>query len=278
MRDIGRTSWRTLGVAAALALGLATAVLTVPSASAASAGGRGGAGQIFPRITFYFGLRRPEARARQAFFAVQQPGSASYRRFLTPRQVAARYGASPGVRAQFVRAIRRYGFSVRIDPSGVFARVTSPVTLFQRVFKVRITQGMGDDPPVRTYSTTARLRLPSDLRPLVQDVVTSYLRQVRVTASRARGCPHSLRGRRRGRGSESPGAHRDLDRRLRAGGGDRRVQLRAGPRRLRDRPARDRRRRLDRDPRSDRGPIGARHRRQRPLLRLSEAQVTHAPH
>ena len=48
MRDIGRTSWRSLGVAAALALGLATAVLTVPSASAASAGGRGGAGQSPP--------------------------------------------------------------------------------------------------------------------------------------------------------------------------------------------------------------------------------------
>jgi subtilase family serine protease len=191
MRDICRPSWRSLGVAAALALGLATAVLTVPSASAASAGGRGGAGPISPRITFYFGLRRPEARARQPFFAVQQPGSATYRRFLTPRQVAARYGASSGVRAQFVRAIRRYGFSVRIDPSGVFARVTGPVTLFQRVFKVRITQGTGDDPPVRTYSTTAPLPLPSDLRPLVQDVVTSYLRPVRVSAPRV-AAAHTL--------------------------------------------------------------------------------------
>ncbi len=30
-----------------------------------------------PRITFYFGLKRPEAQARAAFFAVQQPGSPS---------------------------------------------------------------------------------------------------------------------------------------------------------------------------------------------------------
>ena len=278
MRDIGRTSWRSLGVAAALALGSATAVLTVPSASAANARGPGGAGPISPRITFYFGLRRPEAWARRAFFAVQQPGSASYRRFLAPRQVAARYGASSAVRAQFVRTIRRYGFSVQIDPSGVFARVTGPVTLFQRVFKVRITQGLGDDPPVTTYSTTERLRLPSDLRPLVQDVVTSYLRQIKVTAPRV-AAAHTLSvAGGVGRGYESSGAHRDLDRRLRAGGSDRRVQLCAGSRRLRDRPARDRRRRLDRDPGSDRGPLGARHRRQRPLLRLSEAQVTHASH
>ena len=105
--------------------------------------------------------------------------------------MAARYGASSAVRARFVRSIRRYGFSVQIDESGVFARVTGPVALFQRVFKVRITQGMGDDPPVKTYSTTARLRLPSDLRPLVQDVVTSYLRQVRVSAPRV-AAAHSL--------------------------------------------------------------------------------------
>jgi subtilase family serine protease len=175
MRDIGPRNWRSRGVTAALALGLATAGMAAPSASAANA-------PTSPRITFYFGLRRPEARARRAFFAVQQPGSPSYRRFLTPRQVAARDGASSAVRARFVRTIRRYGFSVHIDQSRVFARVTGSVTRFQRVFKVRITQGLGDDPPVRTYSTTGPLQLPYDLRPLVQDVVTSYLRQVKVSA------------------------------------------------------------------------------------------------
>ncbi|HUA48195.1 MAG TPA: protease pro-enzyme activation domain-containing protein [Solirubrobacteraceae bacterium] len=176
MTRIGRTRIRSFGVAAALGLALATLCLAVPSARAAHAAAS-------PRISFYFGLRRPEAQARRMFFAVQQPGSASYRRFLTPRQVAARYGASSSVRARFVRDIRRYGFSVRIDPSGVFARVSGSVALFQRVFKVRITQGMGDNPPVLTYGTTKPLRLPSDLRPLVQDVVTSYLKQVKVSAS-----------------------------------------------------------------------------------------------
>ena len=174
MQDHGRMRRASVGAAAALGLGLATAAAVAPSAVAARPAPS-------PRITFYFGLRRPEARARQAFFAAQQPGSPSYRRFLPPRQVASRYGASPSIRSRFVRYIRRYGFSVRVDPSGVFARVTGPVALFQRVFKVRITQGMGDDPPVLTYGTTKPLRLPSDLRPLVQDVVTSYLRQVKVS-------------------------------------------------------------------------------------------------
>ena len=178
MWRIGRARWTGLGAAAALGLVLATPCLAIPSARAAHRAAS-------PRITFYFGLRRPEAQARRAFFAVQQPGSSSYRRFLTPRQVATRYGASASVRSRFVRDIRRYGFSVRVDPSDVFARVTGSVALFERVFKVRITQGMGDDPPVMTYGTTKPLRLPSDLRPLVQDVVTSYLRQVKVSAVHA---------------------------------------------------------------------------------------------
>jgi subtilase family serine protease len=181
MRSIGRARWTSLGVVAALGLSLATLYPAVAPASAARAAS--------PRITFYFGLRRPEAQARRAFFAVQQPGSASYRRFLTPRQVARRFGASSSVRKRFVRDIRRYGFSVRVDPSGVFARVTGSVALFQRVFKVRITQGMGDNPPVITYATSKPLRLPSDLRPLVQDVVTSYLRQVKGSAAHVAPAP-----------------------------------------------------------------------------------------
>jgi kumamolisin len=177
MTRIGRTPRTTLGAAAALGVSLAILCVTVAPASAARAPS--------PRITFYFGLRRPEAAARHAFFAVQQPGAATYRRFLTPAQVAARYGASPWVRTRFLHDIRRHGFAARVDPSGVFARVTGSVALFQRVFKVRITQGMGDDPPVRTYTTSQPLRLPSDLRPLVSDVVSNYLRQVEATASRA---------------------------------------------------------------------------------------------
>jgi len=139
-------------------------------------GAAGAASAATPRITFYFGLARPEAAARTAFFAVEQPDSSSYRRFLTPASTAARYGASPTVRARFRRAIRRLGFSARIDPSRVFARVTGPVTRFAQVFKVRIRRSAGDAGVV-SYGTTGRPQLPAGLRPLVRDVVFSYLRQ-----------------------------------------------------------------------------------------------------
>jgi hypothetical protein len=40
-----------------------------------------------PKTPFYFGLRRLEAEAQAAFFAVQQPHSRNDRRFLTAAQL-----------------------------------------------------------------------------------------------------------------------------------------------------------------------------------------------
>jgi subtilase family serine protease len=133
------------------------------------------------RITFYFGLTRPEARAQKAFFAVQRPGSPTYRRFLSPGQVAVRYGASPAVRSAFTRGVRRRGFSVRVDPTGVFARVTGTPKRFEQVFKTRVTHDVssGSGLPVYVFKASRPLRLPSDLRPLVEDVVPEFQQEFR---------------------------------------------------------------------------------------------------
>ena len=137
------------------------------------------------RITFYFGLTRPEARARQAFFAVQRPGSATYRRFLRPARVAARYGASPEVRSAFIRGVRRRGLSVRVDPTGVFARVTGTPKRFDQVFKTRVTHDIssGSGLPVYVFKASRPLRLPSDLRPLVDDVVPDFQQEFRTPSA-----------------------------------------------------------------------------------------------
>jgi subtilase family serine protease len=74
---------RSAGVALAL---LASVAVSAPATADAKPS---------PRVTFYFGLKRPEASARKAFWAVSQPSSSQYRHFLTLRQVASRYGASP---------------------------------------------------------------------------------------------------------------------------------------------------------------------------------------
>ena len=130
-----------------------------------------------PRITFFFGLKRPEVSAVRAFYAVQQPGSPTYRRFMSARRVAAIYGAKPRVREDFIRAVRASGFSVAIDRSGVFARVSGSVTRFERVFKVRITHEAGDT--ANGWSAVRPLRLPGDMRSLVRDIVPSFQRQYR---------------------------------------------------------------------------------------------------
>jgi subtilase family serine protease len=182
---------RSLVRAVTLAVALVLAV--APAAWSAS-----------PQITFYFGLSRPEAAARAAYFTVQRPGSSTYRRFLSPRGVAARYGASTAVRGRFLHVIRGYGFSARVDPSGVFARVSGSVARFQRVFHVSIRHFSGDEPPVNAYAAKRALRLPAALAPLVQDVVTSFARQIRVSAGSA-GAARAVVGQAAGRGPRRTG-------------------------------------------------------------------------
>ncbi len=150
---------------------LALAALLVLSCAATA----GAATAHSPRITFYFGLKRPEAAARTAFFAVQQPGSFTYRRFLSRRRVAALYGASATTRARFVRLARGEGFSATIDRSGVFARVSGSVARFERVFKARIRQSAGD--VGHSYTPARPLTIPRAMRPLIRDVVPIFNRQ-----------------------------------------------------------------------------------------------------
>ena len=183
-----RTLWRALALAALLAFA------AVPPAADAAPAATGPSA----KTTFYFGLTRPEAAARAAFFSVQRPGSATYRRFMTARRVAAVYGAAPSVRRRFLRLVRRYGFSAQIDPSGVFARVRGPVALFDRVFKVKVVENRGDEPPVHAFSVKSAPRLPAALRPLVEDVVTSFSQQIRVkhavpAAARTARAPRAVR-------------------------------------------------------------------------------------
>jgi subtilase family serine protease len=136
----------------------------------------GGAAPRSARVTFYFGLKRPEAKARSAFFSMQRPGSPSYRRFMALGQIAERYGAGAATRGAFVRDIARLGLTARIDPSGVFARVTGSVGRFERAFGVRIDSVFSNDPNVVVYFVhdNGSLPMPAQLRPLVDDVVATY--------------------------------------------------------------------------------------------------------
>jgi kumamolisin len=157
-----------------LAAGLAALVLSLAAADATAARA--------PKISFYFGLERPEAQARAAFTAVSQPGSASYRKFIGVRQTARRYGASPRTIRMLKRRARRHGLVARIDRSGVFARLSGTVRAFERTFRVRIVSQIDNDVSARTWFVARNrpLRVPRDLRPLVREVVGEYARSARI--------------------------------------------------------------------------------------------------
>ena len=134
-----------------------------------------------PVLTFYFGLKRPEAKAMAAFWAVQQPGSPTYRRFLTPNEIARRYGASQTTRSAFVTAMRQLGLRATIDPTGVFARVQGTKAQLERAFHIKITSL--PDETATNYQANRLPRLPATVKPLVQDMAASFERTVRPVGS-----------------------------------------------------------------------------------------------
>ncbi len=179
----------------ALAAGLLLAGSGAGSAEAARAGTLSSAAEAAAKphtISFYVGLRRPEAAARAAFAAVSDPGSPSYRRFSGSDAVARRYGASAATVAGLRRAARRHGLRLSVDRSRVFARLTAPVPRLERAFGVRVVHSYDND----TLSfgwTIAGGRAPRparDLRPWIGEVVASYTRsQRRAPGAAAAGSP-----------------------------------------------------------------------------------------
>jgi subtilase family serine protease len=166
-------------------VGLAlVAVLAVLSTLAAPASAEAAASRS-PKITFYFGLERPEAAARAAFEAVGRPGSTTYRRFLGVGQIARSFGARPKTVRAFRRAARRHGFTARVDRSGVFARLTGRVKRFEHVFGVRIRKQFDNDVLADSWVVGGdrRLRLPRDLRPLVRERVAFSARTTKLPPS-----------------------------------------------------------------------------------------------
>ena len=155
-----------------------------------------GASAAGPRITYYFGLERPEGAARQAFFAAGDPASPAYRRFLAPAQVKARYGATAATRRAFRREARERGLRARIDASGVFARLSGPVGRFERVFGVRIVRSFNNDVFAHDWTVKGdrRLKLPAAFKPLVRDVVATYSRSTRKPPARAAATPPKNEG------------------------------------------------------------------------------------
>jgi kumamolisin len=151
----------------------------------------GPAAHAAPRVTFYFGLERPEGSARAAWSAVGDPGSATYRHFRTAAAVARRYGASASTIRRFRRGIRRHGLTAHVDRSRVFARVTGTVPAFERLLGIRIRKQFDNDVIANGWFAAGKRppHLPPGLRPLVREIVTSFSRSTRLTTASAAAAP-----------------------------------------------------------------------------------------
>jgi len=161
------------------ALACCVALLAAPGGAAAAGGA---AADSRPHtISFYVGLRRPEAAARAAFAAASDPASPRYRRFASATAVARRYGAAPATVRGLRRAARRHGLRLAVDRSRLFARLTAPVPRLERAFGVRIVHSYDNDTLSFGWAVAGgRAPRPArDLRPWLREVVASYSRSQR---------------------------------------------------------------------------------------------------
>ncbi|MFZ8981366.1 MAG: S53 family peptidase [Candidatus Nanopelagicales bacterium] len=66
--------------------------------------------------------------------AISSPGSASYRNFLTLKEAAKRFGATPAQRAALREVASDLGMKVSFSATGLTARLTAPVTTWTEIF------------------------------------------------------------------------------------------------------------------------------------------------
>ncbi|MFN8151529.1 MAG: hypothetical protein U0R24_10460 [Solirubrobacterales bacterium] len=162
---------------ACAAIAAALASLAIPPATALAAAKPDNVGA--KRITFYFGLERPEATAVSRFYAATTPGSSSYRHFESPPALAKQLGATRKTREAFRKEVKRLGpgLKVSVDPSRVFARVSGTRAQLQRAFGEPIHKQVDNDPnSVAFVVEGGRLRLPKRLKSLTREVVPIYVR------------------------------------------------------------------------------------------------------
>lgn len=76
------------------------------------------------KVSLYVGLQRPEKKAKRALRRVTDPTGADYRDFYSRKAVAAKFGASAATVKKARRSVGKYGLKLRVDDTGVFARVT----------------------------------------------------------------------------------------------------------------------------------------------------------
>ncbi len=122
------------------------------------------------RVTVALRPRDPAALAAYAR-AVSTPGSAGYRRYLTPAQFARRFGATPAQIAAVRRSLRAHGLSAGAVSRGALSiSVAATATRLERAFSVSLTRMALRDGRMAIRATGAPA-VSASLSGVVQSVV-----------------------------------------------------------------------------------------------------------
>jgi subtilase family serine protease len=125
-------------------------------------------------ITFYYGLKRPEKRAKKALRRVSNPKSSTFRMFIDRARIASEYGVSSKTLKKFSRSTSKYGLRTELDRSGVFVRVTGTVSSMSDWLKQPIErQTIPGSPALVLYSAATGAK-PPDVKGLVRESVSYY--------------------------------------------------------------------------------------------------------
>lgn len=90
-------------------------------------------------LTFLAALPHRAAALEQAATAISTPGSPSFREYLSVEEAAERYGATSAQITAVRKAARSLGLTAQIDPTRLIARISGPVTAWEKAMGTAVT-------------------------------------------------------------------------------------------------------------------------------------------
>ncbi|MFM9136442.1 MAG: S8 family serine peptidase [bacterium] len=131
-----------------------------------------------PDVTFFAGLPRRSADLTDMALKVSTPARLSYRDHITLEEAAKAYGARSGPVKQLQQAAAEAGVTVEIDNSGVFARMTAPLSRWEKLYgtKAKVVSPTAAEPyhVIAFADKDSFLGAPRAFEPMVREWVALY--------------------------------------------------------------------------------------------------------
>ena len=141
------------------------------SASAATSGARVGAASAGHRLSILLSLRADDASLTAYAAAVSNPSSPLFRKYLSPAQIAQRFGSSKADRARVTKALRAAGLTPRTGLGGFWIETEATVAQASALFSTRFASYRARTSGKRYVAPSGSPQLPPSLAGTVTGVV-----------------------------------------------------------------------------------------------------------